>query len=218
MAANISDLDLEAVREHYLTRRRAHERLRDLFDAGEVHAYAHLALGISDPAGNYSAAEHGMGPVILAKASEQDIFDLATAIEACPNVNHLPRVIYDRAIHGIKISIGSEIAMMLQPKRYWVGNVRTVWSHLVIKHHMNERRANEELYLYYDGERESEMTYAVWRDVYLRMEPDIRTLSQVAAQAARAQGILPGRLRYMWPDAVASRLFERFASTRARAR
>ncbi len=47
--------------------------------------------------------------------------------------------------------------MMLRPKRYWVGNVRTIWSHLVIKHGMDQRRANTELQLCYDGERESEM-------------------------------------------------------------
>jgi hypothetical protein len=201
-----------------LARKSAHLRLRELYDAEQVHDFAQLALGISAPAGNYSAAEHGMGPVILAEGTDRDIFDLATAIEACPNVNHLPRVIYDRAIRGLKISIGSEIAMMLRPKRHWVGNVRTIWSHLVIKHQMNERRANQELELYYDGERESEMTYEICRDVYLRMEPDIRTLGRMASEAAEAQGVRPGRLRYMWPDAVASFMFGQFASTRARAR
>lgn len=215
MAIRISDLDLSVVRKHYLTRRRAHKRLRRHFENGRVHQFAQLALGISDSAGNYSAAEHRMGPVILASATEQEIFDLAVAIDNCPSVNHLPKVIYDRDIRGLKISIGSEIAMMLRPKRYWVGNVRTIWSHLLIKHRMNRRTANQELKLYYDGERDSEMDYEVWRDVYLSMEENIRVLGQRAATAAMADGITPGRLRFMWPDAVASHLFNQFAATRA---
>ena len=212
MAVNLCSLDMRAVRRHYLARKRVRRQLRHFFDAGNVHDFVQLAFGISNRAGNYSASEHGMGAVILSEASEQAIYDLATAISACPNVNHLPRVIYDRAIRGLKISIGSEIAMMLRPKKHWVGNVRTIWSHLLIKHRMSQRRANEELDLYYDGERESEMNYEVWAHVYLRMEPDIRTLGQQAAAVAEKQGVRPGRLLSCWPDAVASFLFEEFAS------
>lgn len=106
--------------------------------------------------------------------------------------------------------------MMMRPQRYWVGNVRTVWSHLAIKHQVNQRLANEELYN--SGDWESEMSYKVRRDVYVRIGPDILTLGRLAAEAAQARGVRPGRLLYMWRDAVASVLFDRFASTRATAR
>ncbi len=212
MAVRISALDFLAVRKHYFRRKRAHRMLRDFFESRQVHEFAQLALGISNPAGNYSAAEHGMGPIILARGSDSDILDLARDIDASSSVSHLPHIIYNKAIDRLKISIGSEIAMMLFPKRHWVGNVRTIWSHLVIKHRMNERLANQELQLYHDGERESDLTYEIWQYVYLEMEENIKTLGRIAAEAADRQGIRPGRLRYMWADAVASQMFEQFSS------
>jgi hypothetical protein len=201
---------MQAIRKHYEHRERVHRQLRAHFDAEQVVDFARLALGISDSAGNYSAAEHGLGPLILSRSSERDIYDLAVAIENCLNTNHLPTIIYSQSIYALKISIGSEMAMMLKPETYWVGNVRTIWSHLLVKHGMNERRANEELSYYYDADRESEMDYKVWRDVYLGMERDILVLGGMASQAAANQGIVPGSLRFMWPDAVASHLFDRF--------
>lgn len=115
MAVKIADLDMPVVRNHYMLRYHAHKKLRKHFEASDIHAFAQLALGISDPVGNYSAAEHRMGPIILATASEQDIFDLAMAIEACPKTTHLPDLIYSQGIKNLKISIGSEIAMMMKP-------------------------------------------------------------------------------------------------------
>ncbi len=55
------------------------------------------------------------------------------------------------------------------------------------------------------------MDYPVWRDLYLRVGPDLLTLGQRAADVARTQGVEPGGPRYMWPDAVANFLFDRFA-------
>lgn len=41
--------------------------------------------------------------------------------------------------------------------------------------------------------------------------PDLLTLGERAAQVARAQGAEAGRLLYLWRDAVATFLFDRFA-------
>ncbi len=213
MAVNLNDLDMAEVREHYQLRERTHQRLRQFHDAGNMADYVPLALGITDPAGNYSAAEHVIGPKILAGSTlaERDVFDLATAIENCPNANRLPTVIYEPAIPNLKISVGSEMAMMLKPHCHWVGNKRTIWSHLLLKHGMDQRRANQELRLYYQRDDDSEMAYEVWRDLYLRVGPDLLTLGERAAQVARTQDVEPGQLRYLWPDAVATFLFDRFA-------
>jgi hypothetical protein len=187
MAVNLAELDMAAVHEHYLLRERTHHRLRQFYDAGDMGDFVRLALGITDPAGNYSAAEHVIGPKILAGSTfaERDVFDLATAIENCPNTNRLPTVIYEATIANLKISVGSEIAMMLKPDCHWVGNKRTIWSHLLVTHGMNERRANEALRLYYSRDDDSEMDYAVWRDLYLRVGPDLLRLGQMATQVAR---------------------------------
>jgi len=213
MAVNLTDLDMGAVLDHYLLRERTHRSLRQLYEAGNVPEYVRLALGITEDAGNYSAAEHNIGPKILAASAsaEQAVFHLATAIETCPTVNRLPTVIYEQSNSNLKISVGSEIAMMLKPDCHWVGNKRTIWSHLLVFHGMNQSKANEALRLYYARDDDSEMSYDIWRDLYLRVGPDLLTLGQRAAVAAESQGIQPGSLRYMWPDAVATFLFDRFA-------
>ena len=207
----LAQIDFLEARDLYHRRELAHHDLRQLFAAEDFDGFAHLALGISNVAGNYSAAEHRLGPRILHEATAADVFDLATAIEECRDTHHLPKLIYDHDVPYLKISVGSEIAMMLKPEVHWVGNVRTIWSHLLLKHLGNRSRANQELALYRDGERDSEMDYAIWRDVYLAIEPSMLQLARLAAEAARDRGIEPGTLRYMWPDSVASTLFDRFA-------
>ncbi len=216
MAVNIYDLDMEAVRNHYFVREQAHRRGRELFEAGDVTGFVNLALGITEDAGNYSAAEHGVGPRILSASpsAARDVFALATTIWGCPNTNHLPTIIYRPAINYLKISIGSEIAMMLKPDCHWVGNKRTIWSHLLVFHQMDQRRANEALRLYYARDDDSEMDYEVWRDLYLRVGPDLLALGAMATAAAENQGVQPGALRYMWPDAVATFLFDKYARRR----
>jgi hypothetical protein len=152
---------MRAVREHYDSRAAASRELRRLLSAGQRREFVRLALGISNPTGNYSSSRHGMGPLILAGSplAEGGVFELAAAIDACPTTNHLPGLIYDHAIRNLKISVGSEIAMMLKPEQHWVGNVRTIWAHLLVFHEMNEDTANEALSQYYDGDRDSEMNY-----------------------------------------------------------
>lgn len=214
MKATIAQLDMATVREHYLVRENVHADLSRLFAAGQIEEYVKLALGISDPAGNYSAAEHGLGPRILDENSYDDVFDLATEIEACPNAHHLPELIYRHQLPYLKISVGTEIAMMLKPDVHWVGNVRTIWAHLFVKHGGNRTKANQELKLYRDDQRDSEMDYQIWRDIYLALEQSILTVVRLAAEVAADQGVTPGPLRFMWPDAVASFLFDQFADPR----
>ena len=55
------------------------------------------------------------------------------------------------------------------------------------------------------------MDYKVWRDVYLVLGPELLTISGIASEASVNQGVTPGPLRFMWPDAVASFLFDQFA-------
>lgn len=213
MSALIAQLDIHEVRDHYLVRERTHTQICKLFGSGAVHDFVQLALGISDPAGNYSAAEHLLGPRILSESSEADVFQLATEIAACPNPHHLPDLIYRHSLPYLKVSVGSEIAMMLKPNVHWIGNVRTIWTHLLLKHDGNRTRANQELALYRDGERDSEMEYRIWRDVYLALEQSLLTAGRLASEAATSQSVVPRTLRFMWADAVASYLYDRFASS-----
>jgi hypothetical protein len=211
VATILAKLDMRNVRDLYLRREWAHETLRQLFTAGAVHDFVQLALGISNPAGNFSAAEHGLGPRVLLESSEDDVFKLATEIEKCSNTRDLPDLIYQHRLPYLKISVGSEIAMMLKPNVHWVGNVRTIWSHLLIKHNGKRKRANKELSLYRDEDRDSEMDYRIWRDIYRDLERNILEVGCLAAEVATNKGVRPGPLRFMWADAVASELFEQFA-------
>lgn len=90
--------------------------------------------------------------------------------------------------------------------------MRTIWAHLVLKHKGNKSRANAELALYRDGDRDSEMNYLIWRDIYLALEARMEMISVDANKAAKDQDVKPGKLRFMWPDAVASYLFETHAA------
>lgn len=212
MPVSLASLDFAVVREHYLLRERTHQRLRRLFDDGSIHEYVQLALGISDSAGNYSAAEHrGMAGKILVDSSEERIFELAGAINVCPSPHHFPKLIYAQGVPNVKISIGSEIGTMLNPNKFWIGNKRTIWTYLLMKQKWNESRANTELAMYHGHERDSQMSYELWSYIYLAMEERMIELGELASAEAQAQGVPPGILRFLWPDAVCTCLFDEIA-------
>ena len=62
------------------------------------------------------------------------------------------------------------------------------------------------------------MDYPVWRDLYLAEEPNLLAIGQHAAQAAIQQGHVPGTLQFLWPDAVATFLFDQFAAKKTKNR
>lgn len=203
------DIDLRRVKDHYMRRKAISEQLGRLLTARAEAEYVEFAVGITDPLANYSAYEHQLGPQILNNNSIDSVFALAQRL-ADPNlkVTHVPKAIYDANLPYLKIGVGSEIACLLQPKRFWVGNARTIWSHLVIKHKGDWERANEELELYHVGDVSSEMNYQIWRDIYLSMEPSLDVISRIAGEWAQEQSVTPGKLKYIWIDALCSALYD----------
>ncbi|MFO1490258.1 MAG: hypothetical protein U1F87_04945 [Kiritimatiellia bacterium] len=148
-------IDAAQVKNDYTIRHRISADLLSLHNR-KIHAkYSALALGVTDEAGNYSAAEHRLGPKILSNTSTKEIWKFAADLLKCKTPQEVVDAIYTAAIQNIKISIGSEMAMMLMPDTFWVGNTRTIWTHLLIKHSGNRSRANLELSLYRDNERHS---------------------------------------------------------------
>lgn len=204
------DIDLHDAKQHYMRRKTISEELRQLLINGEQSDYVKLAVGVSDSLANYSAYEHQLGPKILESNSVSAVFGLAQKL-ADPGlkVSHVPRTIYHANLPHLKIGVGSEIACLLQPNRYWVGNVRTIWSHLVIKHKGDWSRANEELELYRIDDASSEMHYQIWRDIYLSMEPSLETIGRIVGVWAEESNIKPGKLKYIWIDAICSALYEK---------
>lgn len=88
-----------------------------------------------------------------------------------------------------------------------LGNVRTIWVHLLLKHEWNRRLANEELELYRDNDRNSEMNYRIWRDIYLSLKPSLLKICEMGNKEAIRQSVEPGELKFLWADAIASSLY-----------
>jgi hypothetical protein len=201
-------LDMNAVRKHYDARVRVSTRMKRLFNDGDANAFALLALGISDGHGNYSARDHKLGPRILAAVTAGDVFRLAEEIMGAPDVRSMLETVYRRNIPFLKVSVGSEIGMMLKPKQFWVVNTRSVWAHLLVKHRFKKGAANEELRLYRDDEQISEMEYNKWRAIGAEMEPTLEDLASRGDIEASRQAVVPGERRNIWSDALASALYD----------
>jgi hypothetical protein len=213
-SADLDHLDMEKIRGHYESRLEISERLKQFHNQQEFKSFAELTLGItSDGQGNYSARDHALGPQILSNTSPKDIYILASDLIDLDDPREMLRTIYDRNIPYLKVSVGSEIAMMMKPQTFWVANTRSVWAHLLVKHNFNYRIANEELSLYRDDEEESEMHYRKWREICLVMKQTLVELGKRGDKQASKQRMQVGKIRNIWHDAIANALYEeRFGS------
>ena len=128
MFDEISHISIRDVKNHYLLRKAIHSELIILLQARQIDKYVQLALGISNAHGNYSAAEHNHGPKILYENinAPKRVFELGERLLSCKDVREIPSIIYKANISNLKISVGSEMALILQPNKFWVGNVRTI--------------------------------------------------------------------------------------------
>jgi hypothetical protein len=84
----------------------------------QASSFAQLLLGISDPTGNYSAHEHGIGPRVLADNlnSEKRIFSLGTEFLALQKARIVPALIRQAHLTNLGIGVGSEASCMLNPE------------------------------------------------------------------------------------------------------
>lgn len=201
-------IDWRVVRDHYDARVKVHQRLLRLHSARNVLAFAELALGISDPVGNYSAEEHNLGPKIVYENSRahQRVFDIATDFMALTNGRQVPPLIRTLALSHLKIGVGSEISCMVHPEVCWVANTRTIWTHLVFKHD-DIALANEELRLYRDNDITSAMAYAKWRALHHDVVTSMRQIATDGFTLATAKRVKPGSITFLWADAIASALY-----------
>jgi hypothetical protein len=204
----LSHLDMNEVTGHYDVRAQIGTTLRAYLRSGDISPFVGLALGETDANGNYSARDHGLSPRILEGSTKQAVFSLGKILYNTPKATHIPHAIYARNIPFLKIGVGSEIACLLRPSRFWVGNVRTIWAHLLIKHKWNYQLANEELELYRDGERDSEMSYRIWRDIYLSLECSMKDIASLGDRQSAKNKVSSGKEVFLWADAIASALYD----------
>lgn len=202
------EIDVSEVKQHYQERKVVSKQLRSLLKKKHKKEYSELAVGVSDIQGNYSAYEHQLGSKILEINSYDSISDLATLLATKGISSRLvAQYIFEANLPYLKIGVGSEIACMLQPKNLWVGNVRTIWCHLVVKHNGSWQKANEELALYRFDDTSSEMHYRIWRDIYSSMAGDLDKIYDLSLIWAEQQGVKPGNKKYLWVDTICSALY-----------
>jgi hypothetical protein len=200
---------MQDVREHYLRRIAVGKELRRLLKSGSVNPYVQLALGIAASEGNYSASEHNLGPRILSERPPQSVFGLAAELAACHTATAaMLDTIYSAAIPWLKVSVGSEMAMMLKPATFWVANTRTVWAHLLLKYDFDYNIANEALDLYRIGDQNSKMVYQIWKGIYLEMASSVVALTALGNSEAEQQSVTAGTKPNLWFDAIANALYE----------
>lgn len=205
----LKTVDWTAVRAHYDERFDIHKRLLKLHDGHLTEAFVKLLLGISDGAANYSARDHGLGPRILTANVDAPgrVDKLAREFRALDSARRVPQIIRSAGLSYLAIGVGSEASCMVNPEVCWVANTRTIWSHLAIKHGDNTARADEELALYRDSDPSSEMAYRIWAEIHRLLEVSMVRLAELGDKEAAKAGVKPGRLKFIWADAIANSIY-----------
>jgi len=204
-------LDWGEVASHFRNRVKVSQELLRLHGDKRVGAYAELAIGGTNKAGNYSAAEH---PILMPRIAENlnwqgRVYNLASQFRKLTTADDVPNLITDAKLNYLQIGVGSEMSCMVNPDVCWVCNVRTIWLHLAWTKSPGE--AETELNLYRDGASDSEMAYIRWAEVYRPLL--CGTLIEVAADGrdrAKTQGIMPRVKLFLWADAIASFAYGRY--------
>jgi hypothetical protein len=205
----ISDLEWREVREHYDLRVSIHKQLLELRKQRKRPEFVELVLGVSDPDGNYSAVEHGLGPYILGENMNavNRVWDLAGKFRSLNTAHEVPMLIRQAGLQYLQIGVGSEASCMVNPLVCWVANARTIWTQLVIKHGDNFEKADMELSLYRDDDPTSEMSYRIWTSLHADLETSMTSIAEEGRRLARKAGVAAGSLTYLWADCIANALY-----------
>jgi hypothetical protein len=208
----LKSLDWEEIRAGYDHRAAIHKQAKQLLAQPAKGLFAKLVLGISDPAGNFSASRHGLGPKVLAlnRNAAEHVHNAAKQFAALTTASPVPGIIRAAGLSYFQISVGSEVSCIVNPSVCWVANRRTIWAHLLWKHKGNISIANQELALYRDDDTDSEMHYSIWTALHGLLAASLPVLAKEGAGAARDAGVRAGTLTFLWADVVADALYAEF--------
>ena len=203
----MTSLDWRMVRDQYDIRERTHHEMLKVHQSGDVSSFIDLLLGISDPSGNYSAAEHGIGPKVLDQniRVEGRLLEVVTQFLSLTNAHEVPPIIRGASLRYFQIGVGSEASCMVNPQFCWVANVRTIWTHLVYKHDFST--ADDALDLYQEADVASEMAYRQWQALHAELADTIPQILEEGVKLAKHANVIPGPIRYLWVDAIANQLY-----------
>ena len=209
----LQELDWAEIDAHYRSRVKETKNLKDLYESKKVSGFADLALGMTTPSGNYSAAEHGLGPKILESNpnAKGRIYTLAGKFILLKNASTVPKLIREENLKYLRIGVGSELSCMMNPTICWVCNKRTIWLYLVQTQGLG--KANEALQLFNEHDDDSPMAYESWQDAYHpELGPELKRVAEEGAKVAASRGVVPGDVPYLWADAIASNAFDFYHS------
>ncbi|HZL25519.1 MAG TPA: hypothetical protein VFC39_03210 [Acidobacteriaceae bacterium] len=202
-------LEWDKIADHFEKRRNTHRQLGELFAAGDVKNFARWAVGEEDPRANYSAYVNGLGAKILSENANpgRDIFQLATRFVALSSGAEIPEAVRSAGIRYLGISVGSEIACMLDPARFWVTNRKTLWTHLVLEQGGDFGIANRALQEYLGKDPDSTMAYRKWKAIHSLLEKSMTQVFEFGSSHASNLGIEVGSAKFLWADAIAANLY-----------
>jgi hypothetical protein len=205
----LSELCWADVRAHYDRRVDVHQKLLRLHDAGPSEEFSRLLLGVSNASGNYSAAEHHLGPKILAENPDvhRRLHTLASELRKLTSARSVPSVIRAAGLSYLAIGVGSEASCLMNPRVCWVANTRSIWTHLVQKHQDCVGKADEELKLYRESDAASEMAYRMWAAIHGQLERSLTRVAERGAASALLEDVEPGEITFLWSDAISSALY-----------
>ena len=217
----LSNLDWNAIRDHYDQRVDVHLEMERLYKTAKKSKsqFADLALGISDPAGNYSADRYKFGPAILEAnkymGSYQAVYNLAGKfIPVTDAAKEVPALIRKANLKYLAISVGSEIACMMNPRNCWVGNARTVFAYIGWDQGLD--KAVEAHDLFANRGPGSEADYSLWEEYYPFLGKALSEIAAEGARLARQENALPGDIiPFLWADAIASAAYDCYALRKA---
>jgi hypothetical protein len=196
-----SGLDWQSVRMQYDVRADISRRLIRLTNANPSSEFAQLALGITDPNGNYSARERSLGPRILAEnqnAAER-VMRLARAFSGLQDGEEVMDELRRAGIINLGIAVGSELACLINPAVCWITNRRTVWTDFLIRNRGNYQSANEAIRI---------SAEQGWTDFHRETRRTLVSLADAGRILTQAADVLPGDLIFLWADAIANQLYE----------
>jgi hypothetical protein len=208
----LNNVNFASVREHYDDRMALSHTLGKYQRQGDVNRYAHLAVGATDPQGNHSASEHGLSGAILTYVTNQQIFDLGTALLQATNGNILG-TIFNADIKNVKASVGTEMGMMLRPNQLYCTNARSVFGARSVQNGIENALDIINTYkeLGKTGEGPEDQR-GIWAPFHEEVGPNLVSLVNLANPRSLEQGIAPGDNVYLWADSISNELYNEFYS------
>jgi hypothetical protein len=208
----LEGLDWAGIRRHYEDRVKESQNLRELAAVSNIKDFVELALGLpGKETGNYSAAEHNLGPKILAsnRNALEGVYELAQKFLLLDNAMAVPELVRRAQMKYLQIGVGSEISCMVNPEVCWVCNTRTIWIHLA--NTQGIRQAEEALQLFREGSSDSDMAYGSWANAYHpELSPSLLSLANAGSALAMKADVIPGEISYLWADAIASAAYGKY--------